>query len=553
MGPKALVRPLVLDRRGNPVMSAQRQAHATALYSYLRGGYEGAGSGTALKSWGPTVGSADGDIIGDLATLRARTRDLCRNSPIAAGAQKTYVRNIVGTGLRPQPNPDHVLLGITAEEAKSWARQAKKLWSFYAKTPACDVEGRRTFAQMLRVLVASEFESGDAFTVRRAVPRRGDPFWTRLQVIEADRVCNPDWTPDSDTLKAGIETDGNGRPTRCHIMNQHPGDRWLRGGSTWVSVPWFGDRSGLPMVLQNWNPTRPGQTRGVPVLAPVILALKQVSRYTEAAIMAAVVQNLFTVFVEAPPDETGSPQGLAALAADGANAGSPADQPTGEYRLGEGTMIDLRPGEKVQFADPTHPNPNFDAFITAILRQIGAAIETPYEMLVQQFLSSYSAARGVVLEAWRAVYTHRSRLTDQTCQPTYEWFIEEMVVRGLISAPGFLEDPFARAAWLGCTWTGDAAPQIDPLKEITAAKERVNLSVSTLAIETSELEGEDWDDVVEQRGREVAKLRELGLLQEQMAERIVTEPVQPKPAPDTEDEDEDQADEADRKELAHVG
>ncbi len=48
--------------------------------------------------------------------------------------------------------------------------------------------------------------------------------------------------------------------------------------------------------MQDWE--RPGQRRGVPVLAPVIEALKQLGRYTDAELVAAVVSGLFTVFVK---------------------------------------------------------------------------------------------------------------------------------------------------------------------------------------------------------------------------------------------------------------
>jgi capsid protein len=43
---------------------------------------------------------------------------------------------------------------------------------------------------------------------------------------------------------------------------------------------------------------RINQARGVPYLAPVIEALKQLDRYTESEIMAAVVNSFFAVFIK---------------------------------------------------------------------------------------------------------------------------------------------------------------------------------------------------------------------------------------------------------------
>ena len=59
------------------------------------------------------------------------------------------------------------------------------------------------------------------------------------------------------------------------------------------------------MALHLKDKTRPGQTRGVPYLAPVIELIKQLGRYTDAEVMAAVVSGMFTVFVH---NETGNPE-----------------------------------------------------------------------------------------------------------------------------------------------------------------------------------------------------------------------------------------------------
>ena len=44
--------------------------------------------------------------------------------------------------------------------------------------------------------------------------------------------------------------------------------------------------------------------------------------------------------------------------------------------LGPGAIIDLNPGEEVQFADPKHPNTGYDDFTNATIRLIGAGLAT---------------------------------------------------------------------------------------------------------------------------------------------------------------------------------
>lgn len=104
-------------------------------------------------------------------------------------------------------------------------------------------------------------------------------------------------------------------------------------------------------------------------------------------------------------------------------------------------MIGLAPGEKVSSVDPGRPNAAFDPFVMAILRQIGVALEIPFELLVKHFTASYSAARAALLEAWKFFYTQRKWLADNFCQPVYEAWLTEAVLSGRVSAPGFFDDP----------------------------------------------------------------------------------------------------------------
>ena len=78
--------------------------------------------------------------------------------------------------------------------------------------------------------------------------------------------------------------------------------------------------------------------------------------------------------------------------------------------MGNGSIVALDEGEEVQIADPSRPNPNFDPFVIAICRQIGAALEIPYELLVKNFTASYSASRASLLEAWKMFRMRREWL-----------------------------------------------------------------------------------------------------------------------------------------------
>jgi capsid protein len=170
--------------------------------------------------------------------------------------------------------------------------------------------------------------------------------------------------------------------------------------------------------------------------------------------------------------------------------------------LNYGKAVNLLPGEEPVPVNPGRPNAQFDPFVQAIIMQIGMALEIPYEVLAMRFNASYSASRAALLAAWRLFRRRRDWLASRMCQPVYELFLEEAILMGRIAAPGFFADPIIRAAWCKAQWVGDGPGSIDPEKEVTAAKLRVDLGISTLAAESIAYDGQPWDVKHKQRVRE---------------------------------------------------
>jgi capsid protein len=206
------------------------------------------------------------------------------------------------------------------------------------------------------------------------------------------------------------------------------------------------------------------------------------------------VQSLLTVFIKT---EATTGVGLAGIPGDQ----SP-DDAADDVRLGNGLVASLAPGEDIETVNPSAPNPAFEMFMSTLLDHMGSGIELPGELWIKKFTTSYSAARAAFIEAWKFFRASRHWLVSVFCQPVYEWAISEAVLRGLLDAPGFAEDPLRRAAWLRAQWIGDAAGQIHPHQEVAAAASRVDLGVSSIEEEAAELRGNDFWEVHEQRAYE---------------------------------------------------
>ena len=490
---------------------ALKRATARKKLEYLNSGYGNHGASYARKSlisWGAVGKDADTDIVDSLPTLRARSRDLFMGSPIATGAIKTVRTNVVGSGLALDAQIDAKFLGLTEEQARAWEENTEREWRLWSESVDCDAERRQTFFQMQSLVLLSALMSGDVFVTMPVIKRPGSAYDLRIGLIEADRVCNPLAIPVGVNVLGGVEIGEYGESVAYWVAKRNPNAALRLTASNqqeWKRVQAFGAKTGRRNILHIMcDVERPSQRRGVPMLAPVIESLKQLERYSEAELMAAVVSGMFTVFVKSNTPQTPLGQMF--------DPAQQIDKDTNAYELGNGAIVGLDENESIETANPGRPNANFDGFVIAISRQIGAALEIPYELLVKNFTSSYSASRAALLEAWKMFRMRREWLVGNFCQPVYEEWLTEAVLKGRIKAPGFFDDPAIRAAWCGSEWYGDCQGQLDPLKEANAAKVRVEEGFSTREREAAELTGMKYETIHAVRKREEAMRKADGLV-----------------------------------------
>ena len=497
-------------------------------------GYSEAGASIirrALKGFLPNSGSPQEDIDENNYTLRQRSRLLYMASPVAASAINTNRTKVVGTGLNLRSTLDPEVLHITPEAAREWERRTEAefaLWAGDARN--CDALGLNTFASLQQLALKSWLMSGDVFVLlKRRDPTPLNPYGLRLHVVEADRVAVPgenrgalfgraaaSTIPEGQPgaghkIYDGVEVDGDGCVVAYHICSGYP-DSGFRNPDplTWTRVLAVGQNTGLPNVLHIMDAERPDQYRGVPYLAAVIEPLLQLRRYTESELMAALVQSFFTAWIKTASNPAEIPFNEVGDGTDGETPDQARSENENEYEMGPGTVTHLERDEDIVFGSPNIPTAGFDAFVKALCRQIGAALELPYDVLIKEFNSSYSASRGALLEAWEAIKMRRTWFVDDFCQPVYEIFLAEAVALGRIRAPGFFDDPLLREAWCGARWIGPVQGSLDPLKEARAALLLVDHAFKTHEQTALELGGGNWEENAVQLRRENELLAEAG-------------------------------------------
>lgn len=485
----------ILDQFGRPMRADQDTAHFAASRIARE-----------LRSWTPSLESADSELLGERGAIAARSYDLERNNGIAGGAIRTQVDNILGSsGLRLSAKPDYRALGWTKERADAWARTTEASWRTFANSRDFDAARRLNFAGQSVVMLRSAFLDGDGIALAHWLggDRRPGAKWsTCFQMVDAARLGLPPGSIATTSMRDGIEINDLGEAVAYHFRKTHPCDRYQLGADpTFERVP-ARTPHGRLRVIHLYEQLRPGQTRGKAIFASVMGAFKMLDHYQRVELQTVVVNSMIAAFIETPM--TG--EEIATL------FGTPeklqASRNSWDVKLEGASIIPLHPGDKLNAFNPGRPNGAYESFVEAVLRYISAGLHMPYELLMKDFSkTNYSSARAALLEAWRYFNARREWLATYWASPVYELWLEEAVARGEVEAPDFHNNQVAYAA---CRWIGAGRGWVDPMKEAQASGERIRNNVSTLERECAE-QGEDWEETLEQRAREETYAKSLGL------------------------------------------
>jgi len=463
-------------------------------------GYSEGGASTtkrSLRSWTPHHGSAKQDIDEHLPILRSRAADLVLNDPVGAAIVQTLTTGVIGSGLKLFPRIKAEDVGLSPEQVRLWSRNVKREFNLWASNPNhVDFFRRNNFSAIQAVAFRAMLTDGDSFILfRRRQPSTLSPYSLRLQVVDALRVSNPLSNVGTQTemlfganrIIRGIEVDKGGALVAIHISNRLWNETdLLQPELTWQRVQWFGTESGMPNVLHICKDQSPGQFRGVPVLAPVIESLKQVSRYSDAELSAAIIRSFFALFFTKERNNFNL------------NMINENDAVAPDFKVGSPSVTDLPPGVSVQSVDTAKQQSAFSDFTLTYLKSICAAVNVPYEVVLKTFNSSYSASRAALLQAEEEFRQRRQAFITDFCAPVYEQFLTEAIALGKIEAPGFFTDPLKRQAYLSAEWLCEQNHSLDAVKEVNAAKLRLELGLSTREIEVANLSGRDFDDIKDQ-------------------------------------------------------
>ena len=315
-------------------------------------GYSEAGASRtrrALKGFNAHSGSPNEDINWNNYTLRQRGRMLYMSSPLATSAINTNRTKAVGIGLTLKPAIDRETLGLSPEAAEEWQRHTKAEFLLWAKRKdACDATGMNNFNAMQQLALVSWLMSGDVLPLfKRRPPDRIRPYSLRIHLVEADRVRTPmeyggttypnitnGKNPNTENrIFDGVEVDASGMVVAYFVHSTYPWEATM-AENKWVRVEAYGKKTGLPNILHIMGSERPDQYRGVTYLAQVMEPLLQLRRYTDSALMMALVQSFFTAWIITKSNPDGIPFNETGDGVVGVPGSNPSEAPRGENEIG---------------------------------------------------------------------------------------------------------------------------------------------------------------------------------------------------------------------------
>lgn len=457
-----------------------RQHFGALMRAY---GYRAARSGERGPKWLGGSTSADAEILNDLPALRNRSRELGRDDPVDSGLVKTFVHNIVGTGLRPQAR--------TGDPSKNAVLEA------YWKVRAPGLFGAESlsFGAGQRLLVQRWLEDGDVFL--KAAADGGGPVW--FEVVEAERVTTP--TPylnkvleGESEVREGVERDRVGRRTWYWVLKRHPGDALGAAGRKFT----LDDFTRVPADLVRHLRTvgRPGQTRGVPLCHALLQDMRDLDLLLLASLKRVQIAACLAVFIRSdlPLDDL--------MQVQAEKEGYVMDE-----TLEPGMMMKLRSGDSIETVVPNFPTPELEPFIVMLARRIGAAVGVSWQTVLRDFSkSTYSSARTDLLETWRTYDVYAEELTGHL-----DWLWQLVMSDGL--RRGALRGVTPADAGL-VQWIAPGRKWVDPMKEAQAAQVELAMGTTTLR-DICAAQGKDWEDIQTQRlleeQREAEERKRLGL------------------------------------------
>ncbi len=448
----------------SPEAAYRREAYRQA-YDSLRDNYDAASRDKSNRNWRVSNSSAELTDRYSRDDVRARARDLERNSDIMNSVVGAFMRNVVGGGYHVQVRTDDQELNKKIEQA----------WKRWCKKQNCDITGTQSLNQIIRMAVRRKKIDGGILFVKRYTSEAFVPF--QIQMIEVDELdigmMQPKHTGNK--VVGGIEYNSFNKPVG-YFIRQYDIDGYSQSDPVWVDAK---------DVISYFTKKRPSQLREMSDMTPTIPRIRDVNEFMTAVSVKERIEACLSIFIKKTVPTTGMGR------LNDSTSGSRTNY-DGKI-LTPGMIKELNVGDEIQVVNPSGQGADATSFTKLQQRLVGAGQGISYEATSRDMAeSTYSSARQGLIED-DLTYKEDKELLIEVLDEIYETFIISAVLCGALSIPRFWEE---KERYLVHEWVQEPKPWIDPYKESNAnmiAMKTGQKTFKQIAAET----GRDWRDQVD--------------------------------------------------------
>lgn len=414
--------------------------------------------------------------------VRARARDLERNSDMMNSVIGAYKRNVIGGGYTLQTKTGNDKLNDTIEAA----------WKKWCKKQNCDVTGTQSFMQIMRMCVKRKKVDGGILIVKRYTKDGFLPF--KLQTFEVDELDNSQMTPkvQGNKVVGGIEMNEYNKPVGYWIR-QYPVD------SLALTTPVYIDAKD---VIFMYTKHRPSQVREISDMSPTITRIRDANEFMVAVSVKERIAACLSVFIKKTIPTTG-------IGSIGRGIGGAAGERQ-DYQgksITPGMIKELNAGDEIQVVNPAGQATDAASYIKLQQRLVGAGQGVSYEATSRDMSqSTYSSTRQSIIED-DMTYAEEKELLMEVMDEIYETFVISLWLTGSIKVKDFWDK---KDMYLDHTWIVAPKKWIDPQKEANANRIALATGQKTFKQIAAE-QGKDWKEQIEEIAEVLNYAKELGI------------------------------------------
>lgn len=441
-------------------------------------------TGRLFADWMATILHPDRELQYHLRSLRARSRELVRNSSYVRGYWRDHAVQVVGAGGIAFQARASTASGKPRKDVNQKIEAAFREWG---QRGICTVDGRWSRTGLEQQAIRTWDRDGECF-IRFHYGTDLNRFGFAVELLDADlldETYNVAPGPGRNEIRQGVEMDPRGKPLFYHFWSVHPD---LRG--------WGGERVPVPAeeVVHLYDCERAGQTRGVPRWVAAMADLHMLDQTEQAFVVAMRVAASAMGYWHSTDSEQAMEFWTEVLGKSDGKIPLPLE-------LSAGTIGVAPPGYQFTSFDPKQPSTNAVEFVRMLLRGAAKGIGCSNRTLTGDLSeSNYSSMRADMLPE-RDGWKNDQRMVIETLTwPMYRGWLNSSLLCGGLALDTRLSGTYANAA----SFTGRRWPSVNPVDDADAALTRYRDLGITSRTRLAAEEGDDLEEIEAERIREGA-------------------------------------------------